>query len=206
MTVTLKVLLVRTDRLAIAGGFGLNLPSAASTQLLTDISGTLRSFTIQNNAVHIMPYVGVLFQPTDRIVLQGYTQVDVGANGNRVYDNTNNSQVGMLNDQTLLYVDASIAYWVYRNSDNRYLTGIVPTVEYHFTGSLQKPDQVSTADGSFVFGSPVTNLDISNMTVGSHFYIGPKAIFTVAGVLPLNRSPNERQFDGEVVAFFNRYF
>ncbi len=208
MTVTFKSLLVRTDRMAVAGGFGLNVPTASSGSLLTNTGvGTAnQSFTLFNDAVHFLPYLGVLLQPTDRLFVTTFVQVDVDANGNRIYDNTLNSSVGRLNDQTLMYVDTSLAYWLYRHPENHYLTGIVPLLEYHFTGSLQKPDLVTTSNGIFQFGSTVNQLSISNLTVGSHFYFGPKAIFTVAGAVPLNQSQNQRQFDGELIVLFNRYF
>ena len=40
--------------------------------------------TIQNRSVHLMPFVGGLWTPNDRLFAIGYVQVDVDANGDPV--------------------------------------------------------------------------------------------------------------------------
>jgi hypothetical protein len=213
-SVTLKTLLWRTDRAAISGGFGVNTPTAGNVQLLTSSATGVQSITINNDAVHLLPFLGLWLRPTERVFVTGFVQMDLDANGNLIHNNTSGTLVGALNDQTLIYADMSIAYWLYRKPENRYLTGVVPYWEYHFTGSLQNPDLVSTTSGSaqvgnivrLQFGNTVNQFDISNLTTGAHLYIGPKSVLTLGGVLPLNRSQNQRQFDSELIALFNRYF
>ncbi len=204
MTTTFKLLLSRTDDMALAAGFGLNLPTGPNVRLSINNIPTLE---VRNQAVHIMPYIGALLTPDDMFFVQAYVQVDVDANGYPVETPTGNA--GVLNDQTLLYTDISFGCWLYKNPDAYYVTGIAPIFEFHYTTTLQDADIVRTAAlagaGAGV-GNVLNRIDVLNVTAGTQIMIGPKSALSIAGVFPIGRREANRQFDAEVEVHFNRFF
>ena len=67
MDVTLKFLLYRSDDFALAVGSAVNLPTAEGTRIFTT-DNTAPTFTIADNAYHILPYVGGLWTPDRPLV------------------------------------------------------------------------------------------------------------------------------------------
>ena len=200
-----KRLLHRTDRTAWAAGLALTLPTAEDTRLF--LADGTQILQIDNAAVHLMPYVGVFVQPRSRLFAQAFVQVDVATNGNSVYgDSTGASSLpyaGRLHDQTQLFADIEIGYWLYRDGGARRLTGIVPALEVHYTSSLTDADRVE-ANGVAVTSTD-SRYDYLNMTVGGHLLFRDRAAVTPAVVFPL-RSGNDRQFDAELQVQVNVWF
>ncbi len=59
------------------------------------------------------------------------------------------TQVGTVNDQTYLYFDVGVGYWVYRNNCcDAFLTGIAPRFEAHYNTSVSDPDVVAFNRGT----------------------------------------------------------
>ncbi|HKD38275.1 MAG TPA: hypothetical protein VKB78_15785, partial [Pirellulales bacterium] len=117
--------------------------------------------------------------------------------------------IGTLRDQDLLETDLQLGYWLYRDSTARYLMAIAPTIEYHYTTTLQNASIVTGTgrNSQFVFASPANRLDIHNLTLGLELQIGPRALLNIAAILPLNGiNSDNRQFDSELFIQFNRFF
>jgi hypothetical protein len=55
-------------------------------------------------------------------------------------------------------------------------------------------------------GNSFNRLDITNVTTGTAFRLGPLSFLTFAAVFPLKIQQSDRQFDSEVIAQFNRLF
>jgi hypothetical protein len=210
---TLKFLIWRDSTWAFATGVGFNMPTAADTKVFPvaaaqPLAPTQPLFTIENDAFHVQPYFGALWTPDDRWFVQAFAQFDLDANGNHV-NQLNVGDVGVLYDQDLFQVDIQAGFWWYRNPQARYLTGVAPTIEYHYTTTIQDASIVAagTRSGEYFFGNTANRLDIQNLTVGLELFIGPRSTLNIAGVLPLNR-PNsaDRQFDQEIFVQFNRFF
>lgn len=201
LALILKRLLYTTDTCAVGAGLGIDLPTGS------DVQGHIADtpFAIDNDAVNLLPYIGFLAEPTDRVFFHGFLQVDVPLNGDRVVLGT--TQLGKLNEQTLMYLDASMGYWLFRNPNSSCITGVAGVVEFHYTTTLQDADIVSGTDGVYFLGAGnVWNrLDIVNMTLGVHTQIGELSSLGVGAVLPLDDRP-DRQFDAEVQILFNRKF
>jgi hypothetical protein len=205
MEVTLKFLLWHTDDVSIAAGVGLNLPTAPDVHVFA-AQGQPATFTIENNAFHVQPYIGVLIKPNDQLFVQMFEQFDVDTNGNRI-DQKGVGPIGTLRDQTLLYTDIQVGYWMYRNPQAPYITGIAPTVEYHYTTTTENARFVTSQGiSTFTFGNTDNRLDIQNLTMGVQFLIGGNSTLTIAGVVPLERPSSDRQFDSEAFIQFNRFF
>jgi hypothetical protein len=203
IAVAAKFLAWRSDEWAWAIGTGVNIPTASDAEIYIDGQ---RQFTIKNESTHILPYVGFLWQPADLFYIQGFLQVDVAANGNTIEQQ--GTRVGVLTDQTLLYADISIGYWLFYNPEASFLMGITPTIEFHYTSTMQNADIVTAGSslGAVGFGNVYNQLAITNVTAGAHFWFGPRSVFTFAGAFPLSTREQDRMFDAEFIAQFNRFF
>ena len=202
----LKALLWRDDTVAFGGGIGFNLPTAPGARIfVAEQSQPL--FTIDNNAFQVQPFLGLLYTPSDRLFFQAFLQFDIDATGNHI-EQRDVGRVGTLYDQNLLQTDLQLGYWWFRDPSARFLTGLAPTIEYHYTTTLQNAKLIAAGiDGSeFVFGNAANRLDIQNLTLGVEMLIGRRALLNVAAVVPLNGNNANRQFDSEIFVEFNRFF
>jgi len=201
-----KVLLYSDGGLALAGGMAIGAPTAPNGELHVS---SFQDIRIKNQSVHLSPFVGMLVVPRERLFSISYLQFDFDANGDPV-DVIFGPQIfhGRLRDPTLMYADVSIGYWLYRDDldggGRRFLTGVAPIVELHYTTTLQD------AQGFQAFGSGAVPLqqriDVLNLTAGLQFQLGSYSFLSVAGVAPLRTEPGDKQFDAEVVVQFNRRF
>jgi hypothetical protein len=200
LAITFKRLLFMTPRTAIGVGLPIETPTGS------DISGegAASSFALSNDAVHLAPFVGFLNMPTEHVFWEGFLQVDVATHGNRV--TFGDSDLGRLPEQSLLYVDLALGYWLYRNRCARFLTGLATMVEYHYTTTLQDAVLVTGMDGvqQLTFGNTFNRMDVSNLTVGLHAELG-KTTVRVGGAFPLSGGSN-RLYDAEVQVSVNRRF
>jgi hypothetical protein len=208
LAVIVKRLIYKSDTMAACVGLGIDTPTGS------DVAGNVlvTDFTVHNDAVHLLPYVGLLHKPSERFFWQGFLQLDVAANGNRIdfSDQFNGTGTfGTLKDQGLLYADLSAGYWLYHNPCARALTGFAPLVELHYTTALQDADFVTgrgyVTRSQFSFGNIANHVDMVNCTVGLHAEFASHTLCRVGGVFPL-RSGDNRSFDSEVQVQVERRF
>jgi hypothetical protein len=212
-----KSILRRWDRAVLAGGFDVTFPTAGEAKLL-DSNGN-EQIIVSNDAFHISPYLGYLWEPNPCWFIQGFAQVDFNANGNAVFTRqvpvvtgpTTMVKSGTYNDQNLLFMDLSVGRWVYRNPCAKVLRGIAPAVELHYTTTLQDTDVVN---GQYLQSgrnpnqqvlNPLNRVDLLNLTAGLHFQFGGNSLLTVAAAAPL-RINDDAEFDAELQVHFTRYF
>jgi hypothetical protein len=215
MALAVKALLWQRRRSACGFGLGMVFPTGDDGRLLDQTRGT-EVVRVENEAVHLQPFVGGVWTPTDRLFMQAFAQVDFDANGNPVvfspYGTPSAPQ--RLFDQNLLFLDYSVGYWLYRNRGNRWITGLAPVVEIHYTSTLQNAGQVSDPDPyeTTTVTNPANRMDVLNITGGFHFELGPRSTLTVAAVAPLrDDSPRslgdeDNLFDAELTVQFNRRY
>jgi hypothetical protein len=201
---SLKALLFRFDRWALATGLSLSLPTANDTGVfLTDGTELLR---IENETVHLMPFVGWLYQPDSRWFTQGFIQVDSDVRGSPVIVNPTGSQpvlVAKLRDTTFLYADVSFGYWWYENPQAQRLLSIVPMLELHYNRSLENARTIST--GRVQVGEPTEDIQVLNLLAASTFMFRNGSTMSIGYATPIGNS-SDRQFDGELRVIWNRYF
>lgn len=201
-----KSLVYRDEELAFSGGLQVTIPTADPINV--NLADGTTVFKVKNQAVHLMPFVGALYTPDERLFSQGFLQLDVAANGNDVLANldlTRLRQVGTAQDNTYLYIDWNVGYWAYLSEDDSsVLTGVAPMFELHFNQSLQHNDVVGTA-GSFQLGTFGRNYSVLNAVIGTTFQFGQQSSMTMGYSAPIG-SGADRQFDGEFRLFFNRRF
>jgi hypothetical protein len=203
MAAIFKGLLYQSDIFAFSTGLQVSVPTAPSLNVsLTD--GT-QIISIDNQAVHLMPFVGALYTPNDRFFSQAFLQFDADASGNPVAVNPQLqglTRIGRLHDATFLYADFNIGYWLYRGVETS-LTGFAPTIELHYNTSLEHGEFLAS-DG-FVIGASPRQISNLNLTMGCYFEFALDNTLVLGYTAPLGNGA-DRQFDGELRAFFNHRF
>lgn len=188
------VLIGGTDWL-ISGGSTLTLPTGDG--YVEAFAGD-RNFFVDNDAVHLAPFIGWLVLPRPQWFAQGFVQTDFDLNGNEVRSSASGHQ-GVLQDQNLLFVDASIGRWLMRRSARpSRLGGIAAIAELHYTMTMNEADYVGG------IGNPYEHVDVLNLTAALHFQFGTTSI-RLGGAAPL-RDDEERLYDAEIIAQWSRGF
>ncbi len=212
--VSLKQVLWRRDVNLISAGMSVTAPTADPTQAVDSRGNTL--VRINNDSVHLMPFVGGFYKPSKRTFAQGIAQIDADVNGNRVYRSviTQNGptsqrtsslqEVGKLQDMTLLYLDANIGAWIYR-SEGRGLTGIAPMLEAHYNRSLNKADCIVNNSLGERYQLPIQQYDNLNLVSAVSFEFNQRSRLGFGYVVPVGNGP-DRAFDHEARCTFNRYY
>ncbi|MEZ6117706.1 MAG: hypothetical protein R3C28_14200 [Pirellulaceae bacterium] len=201
---SLKALLFQSGGRAISAGISWTLPTANDSSV--SLSNGKELLRIENQAVHIMPYIGWLIAPNPRVFLQGFVQVDVDSNGNNVIgspDGVNRTNLGTLRDVTFLYADIGAGYWVHHNPQAPTLVGFVPMVELHYNRSLESVDPFIA--GPLQIGERQDDIQILNAVIAGNFVMRNNSTLTVGYAAPLATSA-DAQFDGELRAIWNRKF
>ena len=205
MALAFKRTLIRREDFILAGGLGLVFPTGPAWKFV-DATGVAAE--VRNEAIHLGPFLGAAWRPNDRLFFLCFAQLDFDTHGDTVLTNGGGTldKVGVFNEQSLLFLDFSMGYWLYQNPNARWLTAIAPMVEIHYTTTLQNMDSVTDGAGT-VIGPPSGSgrRDILNLTAGLHFQMGSLSTLTVAAVAPLTIGEN-REFDCEVLAQYNRRF
>ena len=131
LAMTIKVLLMQWEHLALSGGLMVTVPTARDTNVVLADGTPL--VNIANHSTHLSPFLGFLWTPNDKFFMQGFYQVDVEAGGCPVsvnLDGTGLQQIGTLHDTTYQYIDLGMGSWLYRGHERfRRLTGWAWTLE-----------------------------------------------------------------------------
>jgi hypothetical protein len=210
-----KALLYEDDALGIGVGLGLDTPTGTDTIARL---GTV-NLQFQNDALHILPYIGFMYSPGDPIMgwgdtwfMSGFMQFDATASGNNVQfvdpGNQLGTSLGQFNEQNVMYFDLAVGYWIYRDPDAYRLTGLAIVGEAHYITAVQDADLVAgTANGA---GAVVTNtlnrFDVVNGVVALEALLFDTSSLRVGGVFPMGQADDKRFFDAEVQVQFNRRF
>lgn len=214
----LKRLVFSDDVVAVSTGVGFSLPTGSDLTVQIHQFNPIRAtddtenLVIQNEALHLVPYIGFLEVPNDDWFLQGFLSLDLAASGNPVVLGAPGTTVGYYNPQNLLHIDLSIGRWLLQNPDAYRLTGLAAVAELHYTSMIQNSDSVLLPTqpdvGPFVNGE-LTNLanrtDVLNATAGVQLQISELSNLRVGMVFPLMEQPY-RDFDAEAQVSFNRNF
>ena len=207
MAVAVKRALVRRENFILCGGVGLVFPTGPDWKV-TDAAGPI--VEVWNESVHVAPFLGAGWRASDRLFFLAFAQVDFDTHGDTVLARGAGGTldtVDVFHEQNLLFLDFSTGYWLFQNPGARWLTGLAPIVELHYTSTLQNMDSVLIPS---VLGSigPISGSgrrDILNLTAGLHCQVGQWSTLRVAAVVPL-KTAEDREFDCEVLAQFDRRF
>ena len=201
LVVTLKGLLYSDESQAVAFGLAVNTPTGNDLRVSLPNSGNNGAeLTVSNNAVHLIPFLAYQAAPNDDFFFNGFLQVDTPINDNSVQVRGLGSPITVdnrkLTDQTLLYLDTSFGYWLFRDPEAEFLTGLAGLLELHYTTALNSADIVTDRNQFVTFGANSGRLDAVNMTFALHTEIARSTIVRAGYVAPL-RDSNHRFFDHE---------
>lgn len=201
LVVTLKGLLYSDESQAVAFGLAVNTPTGNDLRVSLPNSGDDGAeLTVSNNAVHLIPFLAYQAAPNDDFFFNGFLQVDTPVNDNSVQvrglGQSTTVDNRKLTDQTLLYLDTSFGYWLFRDPEAEFLTGLASLLELHYTTALNSADIVTDRNQFVTFGANSGRLDAVNMTFALHTEIARSTIIRAGYVTPL-RDGNHRFFDHE---------
>jgi hypothetical protein len=197
--IVLKALLYNGERNVFSGGMAITLPTAR------DVNIDSSALVVQNGSIHLQPYLMWLWRPESRLFFMAFAGVDFDAGKNDVF--VDDGFVGRYQEQSLLFFDGKIGYWLLRDPSRRWVTAIVPTVELHYTTTMQHAPTVDDGSGTGV-GILPTNLrqDVLDLTAGVHLQLGERSDLTLGCMVPLRTNPGDKLFDTEFVVQFSRWF
>jgi hypothetical protein len=199
----------------------------------------VRDFQVGNDTVSISPFLAALYKPTDRFFAQSFAEFDFPVNPSAVtYTETVPLNVGQpfvattpgtltppftvhhhLDEQKLFQLDLGIGYWLFRNPEGHRLTGLAPTVEMHYTTTLNNaaivtlprdPSTIATPNALLTPPAPTVGnrnnrLDIVDLTLGTTFEFARRTTLATGFSLPM-RGQENRTFDWEFQLQLNYYF
>lgn len=190
-----KACLLAGDDWIVAGGTTLTMPTGDDYELF---SGDERTLLIQNDAVHLAPYLGYAAFPGRHWFFQTFLQTDFDLNGNDVFTDFNGFE-GVLQDQNLLFLDFSLGRWLHRSSDPRdWISGIALMAELHYTTTINDTDFVAGVT------NPDNRMDVLNTTAALNFQFEISSL-RVGAAAPL-RDDEESLFDAEIIVQLNRNY
>lgn len=199
ISLTLKAYVCDLGYWKVLSGLAMIFPTAEDAMVYSSSSNVT---TLENEAFHLQPYLGLSYaHPCDRFFTTVYGAVDFDTNGNTLstgYDDISDgltmTPIATVQDQTLLYIDWQMGYWLYQDfGHGGYLNGIAPILELHYTKALESP-----VDGLGVMNNPFGEVELLNLTGGLAFNFRNQMTFVVYGAAPLKRE--EAQLFGRTVS------
>jgi len=165
----------------LSGGLMITVPTGQA--MVVDVPGANVPGTVfggptfiqeKFNPVVLQPYLGIIYNFTDRLYLHGFSAIAVPTDSR---------------DVTLFWNDVGLGYWLYRNQADRFVQGVVPTFEWH----VNTPLNHRGANESITFPDEV------DMTGGCYFVL-PRSTLGVAAGFPVT---GPRPFGVEGIVSFN---
>ena len=212
LTTYFKGLLYRNETFAVSSGLGLALPTAQSFNLKDTTTGSTLVH-VNNQAVHLLPFIGGVYTPNQRFFAQSMLQFDIDPMGNSVQMQDFGNSTGQLysmgraHDASWVFASVSTGYWVYRDfGSNNMITGIAPIIELHDNSTMSNAQGVSAnvpTGLQYVGQGQATQL--INGTVGVNILFRDQGSLVLGFATPI-AGVNDRQFDGEFRVLFNWYF
>ncbi len=192
----LKMLLASNDEIAISTGTGISIPTEKDlTVRLPDGTPFLE---VENQSVHLQPFIAAAISPDSPFFLQGILQFDFDANGNPVSIQQNGSgllKAGTLQASEMLYIDLNCGYWLMQEpaGSPTTLTGLATIFEVHHNQSLTDTDSVSS--GQLRIGSDQNSISSTSLVAGLVAELAGNSNLSVGYVIPVSGS-GQRQIDG----------
>lgn len=209
LVVSLKGLLYSDESQAVALGLAINTPTGSDLDVTLPNSGAGGvNLTLDNNALHLTPFLAYQAAPNEDFFFNGFLQFDTPTNSTTAQvRNVGAAAIDNLDitDQTLMYVDTSFGYWLFRDPDAEFLTGLAGLLELHYTTALTDADVVADRNKIVTFGANAGSLDALNLTIALHTEIARSTTIRAGYVTPL-RDGNHRFFDSEftIAVIFRR--
>jgi hypothetical protein len=213
MSMFLKALLWHNDVWGVSTGCGMSLPTANDFKVQDSVTGNT-ILKVTNESVHVLPFIGALYAPDDRLFAQGLVQFDLDPSGNPVSLSSyaqgrptgDLSRIGRPNDADYVYIGANAGYWIYQGSGMGPVSGLAPFAEVHYNQTLDVGDRVAgTVEGATFNSGRAPDLQLVNAVVGINASIKYGGLLTVAYATPVGGG-NDQQYNSEIRVIFNILF
>ncbi|MCA9169981.1 MAG: hypothetical protein KDB23_20035 [Planctomycetales bacterium] len=193
ITLAFKGLLHQDECRAVSAGLAVVLPTGRDYIVGGDVVDNI----FRNESVHLQPFLGLYYAPRPKVFTQFFSQLDFDTQGNGV---TVAGISDTLREQTLMFMDLSVGYWLHKNPRARYFRSIAPMLELHYSTSLESQgygafEGVSINSGSTIFIQD-RRKDVLNLTGGLFFDLTQMTTVKVGAIVPL-RTGFDKQFDAE---------
>lgn len=202
MALALKRLVYQNSCTAIAVGCGFSFPTA---QDVTQVANGA-TLEINNESVHVLPFMGIYYAPYERIFTQFFAQLDFDTVGSSYFASggflNTGGESGVIQDATQLSLDWSIGYWLYRHDCSRWITGMAPMFEVHYATTITDID--SDASGQ-IFVADNDRTDTLHLTAGVFLELGDLHALQIGAVSPV-REDLDKFFDAEFGMQYIRRF
>ena len=192
-----RVVAARGEVLTTAG-LGLRIPTANDGRVM--LAGN-EVFRIEHQSLHLAPFVAMLgVRPEKKMFWQVFVQVDIPANGNPLTTQvtpTERETLGVLQDTTLLFADASMGYnWIEEREG--LVKAVTPMLELHYASTLNEADSFSFQLGTVGFSvlDEALRYNILNLTAALDLKISDRLSVRPAMSFPL-RTGSDRLYDFE---------
>jgi|GEM_PF-1056265 len=198
LTLTYKSVIRGFDDGLMTAGLGIGLPTANDLRLFNDDSQVL--LQVENNSASLMPYIGFVKTPNDRLVLQGIVQADFATQANKISSAGADISDGLLPAGTIeriphLYFDLALAYRL-TDADNKAITQITVFTELHYslgmrdseTLNLFETGPLASADSQAFRLQDSERIGALNLTAGAVFQINETMSIRPAVSVPLNEN------------------
>jgi hypothetical protein len=206
-----KYLVWDNERSALSAGLRVEAPTNEEFRFTADIP--FGDYALSDDVWNFTPYLAMLLTPSERVFVQSFVSYRMGSQS-LVESFTTNNFRQTIRDQDYFMADLSAGYWLYRDSCGRGLTGLVPTVELHYTATFE--DQKATASQTFP-NIYYSNTDVLNLTAGLTALFGDRMSLTAGVAVPLRDTAlsqppllaglsTDRRYDWALMVNMNYYF
>lgn len=150
----------------LSTGLVITTPTGGSPDLMINAMGE-REEQRRYRPVLLQPFIGYIWNPTNRLFFQGYHSVAVPTDSN---------------DPTFMSNGLGLGYWLYRNPGDSIIQGIIPTFEVHVNTPFNHREAHNL--GETLMGDSV------NLTMGT-YVVMPRSSFGGAVGVPLAFGPHQ---------------
>lgn len=182
-------------------GVGFTFPTGdgATTQIYD------ARFQVDDSAYHFSPFLGFVLTNPNCWFVQGFFQFDLTNDDIEIFDSVT-GDAGSYKSPHLAHIDLGVGYWIVHNPHRRFIQGIAPIFEFHYSSRIRSLDPYTFASNNaagnvtslVTIDTLGTNRDVYNLTAGLHTAVTSWMNFRTAGVFPYKSEPN-RDFDAEFV-------
>lgn len=202
-----KLLIVNGSLIKVSAGFAGSIPTAEDVYINQNGNVTM----LKNEAWHLGPFIGAVFQPGSRLVISSVIQMDFDLNGNEFYDSATNT-MGQFQDQNLFMATVSGAYWLTQNNNDAFVSGLAGILELHYTtstveGDFITPGGYSNERNNAIISTEGATTNILNLTGGIQMLLGPQNSLVIGAGVPLrDNKVQDKLFDTEILLQYNRFY
>lgn len=213
-----KVLLMNRGIFQMSAGVAGTLPTASDFEIVDNLGNVQQ--VLENEAIHIGPFVGFVVRPGSRLTVQSVIQLDFDTGGN-TYQNFGQGISEDFQDHSLLMFALSSAYWIRQGRSDSIISDIAAIVELHYTTSTASGDIIRNPAFSvghsedfqrrmaFV-ATQGESFAMLNLTAGTELRFGPQNSVVIGCGVPLRGEQGDRVqdrlFDAEVLVNYNRFY